>query len=158
MLIEECITNKKNAFRYPKDPTAVFPQKKNPLFLDVRTSALPLNIIMNEKGVKAKTRKHNELMQAVSNEINAKKEIDIDEEINARENEVIDLNKIANIDTEIEKLDFENMGLEEGRSRRKKKHVTSEVEMTDKNITFTQKEKHKKRAQKKSKSRYIVKF
>jgi hypothetical protein len=153
----ECIKVRKNAFRYPKDPEAVFHQKKDPVFLDVRTSALPLHIMTNQKGVKPKTRKQKELMEAVNNEINAKKEVNMEEEMKGREDEVIDLNRIVNIDNEIEKLDFDTMDLEEGKPRKKKKNAKVEMEMNTNN-DFIKKERQKKKAQKKSKSRYIVKF
>ena len=155
-LHSECITNKKNAFRYPSDPKAIFPQRKNPLFLDVRTSALPLSIISNQKGVKAITRKRKELMESIEHELNEKKEVKMEEEMKERENEVIDLNKIANVDNEIENLDFENIDLE-GNKRKKKKYAKVDLNI-EKNNEFLKKERQKKKAQKKSKSRYIVKF
>lgn len=123
----------------------------------MRTSALPLSIISNLKGVKPQTRKRRELIETVQNEINSKKEITIDEEMIARENEVIDLNKLANIDNEIENLDLDNMDLGDGKKRRKKKHAQVEVE-PEKKTDFQRKERQKKQAQKKSKSRFIVKF
>lgn len=107
--------------------------------------------------MKPQTRKRRELIETVQNEINSKKEITIDEEMIARENEVIDLNKLANIDNEIENLDLDNMDLGDGKKRRKKKHAQVEVE-PEKKTDFQRKERQKKQAQKKSKSRFIVKF
>lgn len=126
--------------------------------MDVRTAALPLHIVTNQKGVKPKNRKQKELLEAVNNEINAKKEVNMEEEMRGREDEVIDLNKIANIDNEIDKLDFETMDLDDGKTRNKKKHAKMDTEMKIRETDFMRKEKQKKKAQKKSKSRFIVKF
>ena len=154
---QDYITNKKNAFRYPKDPTAVFPKKDAPIFLDVRTSALPLYIIMNEKGVKAKTRKHNELMEKVNKEINAKKEVNMEEDMKTRENDVIDLNKIANVDGELENLNFDNIDLEGGKRKKKKYANAGDVKM-EKDNQFERKERQKEKRKKKSKSHFIANF
>jgi hypothetical protein len=88
---EEYITRKKNAFRYPKDKSAIFPQQKAEIHIDKRQSAAPPEILIQAKGIKTKKLKKQLHLEALA------KGMAIAE---GKQNEggVIDMNKLANLD------------------------------------------------------------
>lgn len=159
------ITNKKNAFRYPKDPEAIFPQQADPTFVDRRTCAIPREFLVKERGMKNKKLKK---LVALENLNSALKDIDNKYDgkpSEARENEVIDLNKMVkldefgNIDVSDE-LNMEKFDLLDKKSRKKKekknKDKMMEVDVEDGAVKSSVTRRSKKT--KKKKSFYIVNF
>ncbi len=157
---ESHITNKKNAFRYPKDPSAIFPQQKEETFIDRRTSAAPREILIQQKGIKTKNLKKQNNLEILARGMREAEGL-------KNEGDVIDMNKLANFD-EFGNINFEDqmeqiaeMNIDEGvkKSKAKKK---KEVGM-DLDLDFSIKNKKgnlnfRKRQNKKKKSSYIVNF
>lgn len=146
------MTNKRNAFRFPNDPSAVFPQRADPVFLDVRTSALPANLLVKVRGTKPHKHKKAELIQNVTNEIAQEEQNKkTGEDVNLDGPEVIDMNQIySDKDFGIIEEDDE-MAVDDGGRRKKRRPVVNK----DINIAEQTKKKTKK---KKNKSQYIVNF
>lgn len=156
---EGYITRSKNAFRFPKDPSAVIPQQKEEIFVDRRQSAAPSEILFQQRGIKTKN-----LKKQINLELLAKGRREAEGLQN--EGEVIDLNKLANMD-EFGNVNFEHqmagMNIEEDdnqpqKSKNKKKEVGMELDMD-----FSLKNKktnlnYRKRQNKKKKSSFIVNF
>ena len=134
---DSVITNKKNAFRYPTDPEAVIPQHPDPVFVDRRAKAQPVEFLMRDKKTKQNKKKaHLELLE--ENYKFAEDKV----EGKLREDMVIDIN---NFDMD---MDFDKLNV--GENKGKKKNHVMDID-NDKPIT----RKHKK---KKSKSHYIINY
>jgi hypothetical protein len=135
---DSVVTNKRNAFRYPKDPEAVFPQQVDPKFIDRRVSAQPVEFLLKVKQTKQKKKKDN--LQAIQDSM----KFAVDKvEGNLREDVVIDIN---NIDME---TDFDNLNIEKNKKRNK------EVGM---DIDGERQINKRHRKQRKSKSHYIINY
>jgi hypothetical protein len=135
---DSVVTNKKNAFRFPKDPEAVFPQQADPVFIDRRVKAQPVEFLLREKQTKQKKKKAHlealeESMKFAEDKVEGK----------LREDMVLDIN---NIDME---MDFDNLNLD--KNKRKKKRAGMDVD-DEGQIN----KRHKKK--KKSKSHYIINY
>lgn len=158
---DSVVTNKKNAFRYPKDPESVFPKAPEPVYIDRRALALPREYLIKEKGMKNKNIKK---QNKIENLNKAMKEAEDKVEGRVRENEVIDLNKMVNLDEygnlDIDQeLNMDNMTLDDGKNKKNKKK--NRMEIVDEDINFTSKNKkagNKKRKTRNSKSHYIVNY
>jgi hypothetical protein len=130
------VTNKKNAFRYPKDPEAVIPQQAEPVFIDRRVKAQPIELLLREKQTKQKLKKDHkealeESMKFAEDKVHGR----------LREDMVLDIN---NIDME---MDFDDLNLD----KKKKKKAGMEID-EEKQIN----KRHKKK--RKSKSHYIINY
>ena len=157
---EAYITNKKNAFRFPKDPSSIIPQQKEELFIDRRTSAAPREILIQQKGIKTKNMKKQKHLDLLAKGMREAEGLH-------NEGEVIDMNKLANLD-EFGNINFDEqmgqmaeMNIDDGvnkKNTKKKKEVGMELDMD-----FSLKNKNKslnyrKRQNKKTKSSLIANF
>lgn len=88
---EEYITRKKNAFRFPKDKSAIIPQQKAEKFVDRRQSAAPAEILIQAKGIKTKKLKKQKHLEEIAKGMALA-------EGNQNEGGIIDMNKLANMD------------------------------------------------------------
>ena len=149
---------KKNAFRYPNDPTAIIPQAKQPIFIDRRSKSIPTQYLVKEKGMKFK----NILKQENANRLESElKKVHDKVEGNIREGEVIDLNKLVevdeygniNMDEEIE-MDKESSNVKVKKNISKGMDVDLMDVTGNNNIKKTMKTKKKR----KNKSHFIVNF
>jgi hypothetical protein len=138
------ITNKKNAFRYPKDPEAVFPQHPDPVFIDRRTKAIPPEMLIKDKSMKKKNLKkklHKEGLEKAFKEIHDRVEG------TERDNDIIDLNNI-DMDEELDKL---TLG-DKKRNTRKKVNSGMDLDLEE----SAPKARRSRRNTKKGKSYYIM--
>jgi hypothetical protein len=139
------VTNKKNAFRYPKDPESVFPQYKDPVFIDRRTRAIPAEMLIKEKGIKNKNLKkklHREGLEQAFKDVHDKVEG------NLRKDQVIDLDNLE-MDFELEKL---SLGEQKKQQKTKKPNIDMDLEVEE------NKPRRTARRGKKSKSYYIINY
>jgi len=149
---------KKNAFRYPNDPAAIIPQAKQPIFIDRRSKSVPTQYLVKEKGMKYK----NILKLENSNRLEAEfKKVHDRVEGNVREGEVIDLNKLVDVDEfgniKIdEEIEMDEVNPTEKIKKNKSKGMDIDhLDMTgDNNIKKTMKNKKKR----KNKSHFIVNY
>jgi hypothetical protein len=138
---DDYIKRKKNAFRFPKDPEAIFPQEPKPVYIEKRAAHVPANLRTKVKGIKA-SRLEGLRQKAEIEEALNKAEEKISNQINNIKNNsgmTIELDKeknksFSNLDKELQAL--EKMSLD---NKDKNKHSTV---------------RNKKK--KKSKSYYIV--
>lgn len=132
---DSVVTNKKNAFRYPKDPEAVFPQAVDPVFIDRRRHAQPVEYLIRTKQSKQKKKRDNledieERMKFAEDKVEGKLNEDV----------LLDIN---NVDME---MDFEGINTQKKR-RNKGMDVDDDGQIN---------KRHKKK--KKSKSHYIINY
>ena len=66
---DSLITRKKNAFRYPNDPNAVFPQEEKPVYIDRRSMNLPVEYLKKEIYEKKKNKYARERDEKLKNEL-----------------------------------------------------------------------------------------
>jgi hypothetical protein len=143
------VTNKKNAFRYPKDPSASFPQHKDPVFVDRRTRAIPAEMLIKEKGIKNKNLKkklHQEGLEQAFKDAYDKVEG------TEREGQVIDINNM-DMDYELEKL---NLGEKKKKADKKAKAKSSGMDLDVEENKPTARRSGRKT--KKRKSHYIINY
>ena len=157
---EEYITRKKNAFRYPKEETAIFPQQKAEQFVDKRQSNAPAEILIQAKGIKTKKLKKQQHLEALARGMAAA-------EGNQNEGGVIDMNKMANLDEfgninfdkQVEKMD--DMAIDdsvEKRIKRKEKGSGMDIEF-DNSLRRNKKDlNYRQRRNKKKKSSFIINY
>ncbi len=65
---DSLITRKKNAFRYPNDPNAVFPQEEKPVYIDRRSMSLPVEYFIKDVYEKKKNKYARERDEKLKNE------------------------------------------------------------------------------------------
>ena len=66
---DSIITRKKNAFRYPNDPSAVFPQEEKPVYIDRRSMNLPVEYLKKDIYEKKKNKYARERDEKLKNEL-----------------------------------------------------------------------------------------
>ena len=66
---DSLITRKKNAFRYPNDPNAIFPQEEKPVYIDRRSMNLPTEYLKKEIYEKKKNKYARERDEKLKNEL-----------------------------------------------------------------------------------------
>ena len=87
---DSLITRKKNAFRYPNDPNAIFPQEEKPVYIDRRSMNLPTEYLKKEIYEKKKNKYARERDEKLKNEL-----LRIDGKLN--ENKNIELGDMEDI-------------------------------------------------------------
>lgn len=158
---DEYIKRKKNAFRFPNDPTAIIPKQHAPVYIDKRSGYIPIEIKSNTKGI-TKAYKLEEQRQ--------KKEIEdalkrAEEKVNGETRGNIDLTEMSkfnemDLDKELSKLN--NLNLLSKQERKKKKKSELKKEKESQSIDEDKEEKKGRivrtsnKKKKKSKSHYIV--
>ena len=160
---EEYITRKKNAFRYPNDNSAIFPQQKAEKHIDKRQSAAPPEILIQAKGIKTRKLKKQQHLEALA------KGMAIAE---GKQNEggIIDMNKLANLD-EFGNINFDNdndndindMDVDDDREKklkRKEKEKNKGMDIDfDTSLRRNKKDlNYRQRRNKKKKSSFIVNY
>ena len=88
---DSLITRKKNAFRYPNDPNAVFPQEEKPVYIDRRSMSLPVEYFIKDVYEKKKNKYARERDEKLKNEL-----LKIDGKLNEDKN--IEIKDMENID------------------------------------------------------------
>ncbi len=149
---------KKNAFRYPNDPSSEIPQAKQPIFIDKRTRAIPTKYLVKEKGIKHKNLIKLEQAEKLESEL---KKVHDKVEGNLREGEVIDLNKMVEtdefgnikMDDDIEMHKF-NSNDKQNKNKSKQMDIDHMEIGGEKNARKIMKNKKKK----KTKSHFIVNY
>ena len=66
---DSLITRKKNAFRYPNDPNAEFPQEEKPVYIDRRRMNLPVEYLKKDIYEKKKNKYARERDEKLKNEL-----------------------------------------------------------------------------------------
>ena len=66
---DSLITRKKNAFRYPNDPNAIFPQEEKPVYIDRRSMNLPVEYLKKDIYEKKKNKYARERDEKLKNEL-----------------------------------------------------------------------------------------
>jgi hypothetical protein len=160
---DDYITQSKNAFRFPKDPNAVIPQAKAPVFVDKRSRYATRDILVKKKGVKNK----NVLKQKHIEELDkAMKEAELRASGNERDNQVIDLNKIVtldkygniDVDKELDDIEMENFSLSENKKKNKNKKIKEGMFIDEDNNVRSKTGRTRKKRGKHSKSHYIINY
>jgi len=159
---EEYITRKKNAFRYPKDSTAIFPQQKEEKHIDKRQTAAPSEILIQAKGIKTKKLKKQQHLEALAKGMAAAAG-------NHNEGGVLDMNKLANLD-EFGNINFEqeidnmkDMAIDDNvekrlKRREKEKSKGMDIEF-DTSLRRNKKDlNYRQRRNKKKKSSFIINY
>lgn len=154
------ITRKKNAFRFPKDKSAEFPQQKEEIFIDRRTSAAPREILIQQKGIKTKNLKKQTHLDILAKGMKEAEGLQ-------NEGEIIDMNQLANLD-EFGNINFDeqmdqmaNMNIDE--ENKKAKSLKKKERGMDLDMDISMKKNkgnlnYRKRQNRKKKSSYIVNF
>jgi hypothetical protein len=148
---DSVVERKKNAFRYPKDPSAEFPQAPAPVYIERRSKNLPREFLVKERGMKVKNQKKKARIETLSSAI---QEAEDRVEGRERENDIIELDKIddnVDIDMHMDKL---NVG-EKKKNKPRKSHEGMEVE-ADENRKNKRTSYKKSRKNKKNKSYLIM--
>lgn len=127
------ITRKKNAFLFPKDPEAIFPQADKPLYIEKRAAYLPMHLRTKKKGIKAYKLEEQRQKQEIQDAIN-KAEEEFEKNTNkhkATRDMNIDLssslNNLTSLDKELERLNVSEKSKENkskkttNRDKKKKK-------------------------------------
>jgi hypothetical protein len=148
---DSIVTNKKNAFRYPKDPEAIFPQHPDPVFIDRRTAAIPAELLIQEKGIKKKNLKKQMLKE---NRDRTFKQLKDKVDGNEREGEIIDINNI-DMDYELEKLTLDNEKNKNKKAKKQTKKMDMDLDVEESKPKNTRRTNRKN---KKSKSYYLINY
>ena len=153
---DSLITSKKNAFRFPKDPEAEFPQAKDPIYIDRRTSAAPREFLMKEMGTKNK----NLLKQQNAANLELQLRQAEDRALGkVRENEVIDLNDFVKYDEygniDMDQIDVSRVGVSE--AKKTKSNKADDMDLDDAGANRGNANTRNKR-RKKTKSYYLVNY
>lgn len=127
---------KKNAFKYPKDPSAVFPQYKKQPLVDFRSSSIPFAGTEFSGAYRKKNKE---------TEVNETKEIEIEEIKEDSQQEEGSLNEDEIQDNDLEK-DFNKFKISSKKKRIKKSSQ-------EKEIIYLEEKKVKKIKEKKKKER-----
>jgi hypothetical protein len=146
------VTNKKNAFRFPKDPSAVFPQAEQPVFIDKRASYVKREYLEKEQGMKHKNRKKKALGEIITKSMKL-----AESGTEGLESDVINIGRLGALDEELNNFKMENFKI----SQVEDDNDDGDIEMNDgdkKSMTVGKKKKIQKREKRKVKSHYIVNF
>lgn len=145
---DDYISRKKNAFRYPNDPSAIIPKHAEPVYIDKRSAHIPITLRVRPKGVKAYKIEERRQKAEVENALKA-----ADEKILGENKGHIDLSKMDtfNMDIEEELNKLNVLTKSEAKKAKREKKDTMEVDQKT-NVSNTIRQKNKK----KSKSHYIV--
>lgn len=152
---EEYITRKKNAFRYPKDKLAIFPQQKAEVHIDKRQSAAPPEILIQAKGEKNKKMKKRLHLEALARGM-------AEAEGKGNEDGVIDMNKLANFDEFGGNLNDMDIDIDNDNKktvkREKEKNKGMDIDF-DTSLRRNKKDlNYRQRRNKKKKSSFIVNY
>lgn len=139
---DSIVTRKKNAFRFPKSSDSEFPQQPAPIYIDRRSKSLPAEYLMKEKGIKKKNAKKKAQIETLNTELKA---AEARAEGKTRENEVIDLNNLVQLD------EYGNIDM--GADEAKEDFMDIDEDNMDKKGKTLRRKKNKK-----NKSHYIVNF
>ena len=127
---DSVITRKKNSFRYPNDPDAVYPQEEKPIFIDRRRMNMPVEYLKKDIYEKKKNKYARERDEKLKNEIlRIEGKLNEDKKIEIKDMEDIDIEddkeeKNVNISKPYKKEKGNGMDLEEDFNiKRKKKRI-----------------------------------
>ena len=109
---DSLITPKKNAFLFPNDPNAEFPQAPAPEYIERRAKYLPYQYLIKNKGMKAKN------IYKKEKEANLKKLMEIAEG-KLHENEAIDIEDMGGLVDDVENINID----EEDKGNKLRKNV-----------------------------------
>jgi hypothetical protein len=152
---DSVIKMKKNAFRYPNQPDAEIPQAKQPIFVDRRSKSAPTEYLVKEKGMKHKNILKQENAERLESEL---KKVQEKVEGNIREGEVIDLNKMVDVDEYGNiQMDAE---LDFNKEKKAKKTKNSQMDVDHFEISEERNTRRnlKNKKKKKTKSHFIVNY
>ena len=91
---DSVITRKKNSFRYPNDPDAVYPQEEKPIFIDRRRMNMPVEYLKKDIYEKKKNKYARERDEKLKNEIlRIEGKLNEDKNIEIKDMENIDMNE-----------------------------------------------------------------
>ena len=147
---DDYIHRKKNAFRYPNDPTAIFPKHAAPSYIDKRAAYIPYDLRQKKSGVKAYKIEEQRQKKEIEDALKA-----AEDKVLGENKGNIDLSKMDtfdfDIDKEISKLQDMNILTknEVKQKRREEKKLKMEDETKKVNVVRNKKKK-------KSKSYYLV--
>jgi hypothetical protein len=127
---DSIITRKKNAFLYPNDPEAEFPQAPPPEYIERRARYLPYEYLLKNKGIKAKN------LYKKEKEANLKKLMEIAEG-KLHENEAIDIEDMGGLVDNVDNLDLDEE--DKGNELTKKVKKIKEIGMDIDDINTIQK-------------------
>ncbi len=127
---DSVITRKKNSFRYPNDPDAVYPQEEKPIFIDRRRMNMPVEYLKKDIYEKKKNKYARERDEKLKNEIlRIEGKLNEDKNIEIKDMEDIDIEddkeeKNVNISKPYKKEKGNGMDLEEDfNSKKFKKRI-----------------------------------
>ena len=153
---DEYISRKKNAFRYPNDPSAEIPKMAKPVYIDKRSAYIPIELRCNRKGV-MKPYKMEELRQ--------KKEVQdaiksAEEKMKEEDKKHIDLKLDSyndmDLDNELKKLDEMNLLSKNEAKKKRKLERKNNIEENLNEDTNVRRKVNKAKNKRKSKSHYIM--
>ena len=142
------ITRKKNAFRYPKDPEAEYPQYEKPVYIEKRQRYLPIEYLIKNTGEKHK------------NKVKREKEEMLQRELDIAEGKINEGKAIDFEDMDEVVDDVNDMEIEETNKQKRRKEKDSGMDIDD--MQGRSKERQLNRRRKgfrhKTKSKYIMKY
>jgi hypothetical protein len=113
---DSVVMRKKNAYRYPNDPTAIFPQAEAPIYIERRSKNLPREFLIKEKGTKVKNLKKKAHIESLSHAI---QEAEDRVEGKFRENDIIEIDKIDDdIDQQMNRMEMDEGKKNKPRNKR----------------------------------------
>lgn len=157
---DSVITRKKNAFRFPKDPEAEFPQAEKPVYIDRRAQSANVQYLIRDSGMKKKNQLKKLHEETLSQSLKDAERRALGME---REDDVIEMNDIENADEDIDvdNIDMNKFSLNEtnkGKSKsKKKKEMGMDIDQEESGRRSNMNRRNK-RKNKKSKSYYIVNY
>ena len=137
---DSVITRKKNAFRYPNNPEAEFPQAEKPVYIEKRARYLPTEYLIKNTGEKTKNRIKREQQEYLQQQLAIA-------EGKFNEGKPIDLDKMDGIIDNLEMININDyVDANPDKSKRKtKKEKDFGMEIDD----IISNPRHRKRAQRK---------
>ena len=145
---DSLITRKKNAFRYPNDPNAIFPQEEKPVYIDRRSMNLPTEYLKKEIYEKKKNKYARERDEKLKNEL-----LRIDGKLN--ENKNIELGDMEDIPMDEDK---EENNKKESKIFNKEKETGMILDDDYKNIRKNRKKINRGGFKHKRRSKHIMNF
>ena len=101
---DSVITRKKNSFRYPNDPDAVYPQEEKPIFIDRRRMNMPVEYLKKDIYEKKKNKYARERDEKLKNEIlRIEGKLNEDKNIEIKDMEEIDMDEDENDEKNVNK-------------------------------------------------------
>lgn len=156
---DSLIIRKKNAFRYPKDPASEFPQAEKIVHIDKRAASARTDYLVKEMGSKKKNilkQKHQEGLEL------ALKQAEARAEGREREDEVIDMNKLVQMDEDgninVDQLDMDKFSINDKSKKGKKNKSSSGGMEVEEERRGGSERRNKKKKGRKSKSYFIVNY